>query len=281
MSLWTDYTENESTEGQLMTKDSKCHSKIAEGAIKNGCLVIQGTSEQQVAHPAANPTADADAIAVDVPAATSVTILDTAAELDGTVGLSKFSPSRKVTLTFDASPDWDVAAGLPIMVFGFSPSGKQINEKLTKYTGGGAETLTTIQYFSQVLVVELGAASAATGGLLDIGLSASQAYGSLDGIGISVYDRGTEPASTTGYDYEDEWTLPVCVNGIVACTVDATAAVAVSIGDPVYVRVVASGSEIRGQFTGRITSANFSKVEGMKWVSDTAAGSLGKIQVRY
>lgn len=281
MTLWDNYTEAESTEGQLMTKDSKCHSKVAEGAIRNGLLVLQGTSDQQVMLPEANPTADADSIAIDVPAAVTISILDTVAELDGTIGPSKMSPSRQLTFTFDASTDWDVAAGFTIDVYAYGPSGQQQHEQLVKATGGGAETLTSRFFTSQVSLVELGAASAATGGLLDIGTSATQAIGSLDAVGIAAYDRGNAPASTVGYDYDDEGTLPVCVDGIVACTVEATLAVDVEIDDPVYVRTTAAGADIRGQLSGPTVDANFSRVDGLKWVSDTSAGDLGKVQVRY
>ena len=57
---------------------------------------------------------------------------------------------------------------------------------------------------------------------------------------------------------------------------------AVTVGDDVYVRVAASGSDLRGQLTGQDgadTPATYARVTHMRWASSGAADTVQIVEV--
>jgi hypothetical protein len=280
VALWTQYDEVAYREGQLREAYSTPKSAIAEGHIRAGLLCLRGTNPQQVFHPAAIPAADPNAIDTALASAAATQTLTTAAQLDGVVGIGVTSPAKRLTVEFDANANWDTPSGACRVEFwGEDANGEPTYDRIVKPNGSGAGIYTTAKHFSKVTRVDVEACNGA-GGTAEIGHSAASVeFGTVDGVSVSLYDRAREPAAAVGYDFDTTETLSVLKKGLVAVTVETTIAVAVTPGDAVYARSVVAGADLRGQFTGVTSSADFGRVLGWKWRTTTAAGAVGLIEL--
>jgi hypothetical protein len=269
-------------EGQLSELGYKAESYVAEGAVRAGLLIVRGSSRKQAQHPAAIPAADTNSLKLSFNSSTAVQSFDTIAEFDGATGMGRISPAVPVTMTFDAGnvADWNNPSGsLIIEVYGIDASGNKIKDSMIHVNGAGAETISTELCFAAVHQIDFPNCNGNTG-TGEIGTSAAKAeYGKLDVLGIAIYDRATEPAATTGYDFDDTEAFSVLKNGKIGVTVED----AVALDDPVYVRVVAAGADLRGQFTGDLQAddANFALLLGARYTRAAAGDGIAELELRY
>lgn len=282
MTMWNAGTAvpNAAREGQRISSDALVESGLAEHTLRAGLLAIRGTTGQQVDHPLAIPGADVDSlitVAVGASAAAKVSY-DTIAEFDGAIGMARISPAVPITWSPDASADWNTVTGECVVdIYGEDADGEPIHDTLSRPNGAGAAIYTTAHCFSRVRRIDQQACVGAAG-TCTFGTSAARCeYGKLDALGVVNYDRGTPPATTAGYDYEVGQVAPIQKSGLVAVTTED----AVAPGDPVFVRVVVAGADLRGQFTGDLQAddASFARVLGWTWESTTPADSVGIIRI--
>ena len=254
-------------------------SYMADGALAAGNLVTLGTDpETQVSELAALPAADDDAIAtaaVIASAAAAQTI--NAGTFDGVIGRDRIGPARAITMTFDASGDWMPAAGeLLIDIYGIDANGAEIKDQLAK-AAAGAETLTTALAFAAVRRIDIGAGSGAAG-TATVGVSnAIVEYGRLFAPGLACYEAMKEP-NTDAREFADEDEVSVLTRGRIYSQTEH----AVTVGDDVYVRVAAAGTDLRGQLTGQDgadTPATYARVVNMRWASSGIADSVQTVEV--
>jgi hypothetical protein len=281
MTLWSTYSTAPLAhrEGQIDEAfDNMTRSAYAEGAIRAGLLLVKGTSDDQVAHPAAIPGADVDAFATAIASSLAAQTINGAVSLDGVIGIGRCSPARPITMVFDASADWDTIGGeLRVDFYGIDANGNKIQDQIAKINGSGAVTLTTEHCFAQLEEGHI-EASNGVGGTATIGVSnAKVEFGKLDVAGVAVYDCAREPASTTGYDYDNQDPVSVLSKGRIAVTVEH----AVSVNDAVYVRSVLAGADLRGQFDGDAVSgnANFGRLLNARFVKSALADAVAVIEV--
>lgn len=282
MTLWNDTNlqPDAGKEGLIASDKGKdTISRYAEGAIRAGLLVEQGTAYNQVAPLSALPADDPNAIATAIASNAAVQELS-GATFDGVIGAGKISPPRSVTITADSNADWGLAAqGFTVVeVIGLDANGNQISDKLHLPAGGNV-TLETEAAFSQVSRVLIGACDGNTG-TGEIGLSTNQVALSTIDYGVAVYDMGQEGDPDSVTTYADEDSLPVLEKGQVWVVVEA----AVVPGDAVGVRVVLDGTDVRGQFSKypseASATAEFAPLVGAKFVTAASADELAIVELR-
>jgi hypothetical protein len=259
-------------------------SGIAEHVIRAGCGLILGTAGQQVDHPLALAAADPNALVTAAVAISNVAglTINTIAQFDGAGmggAMTFISPARQLTITYDADAGWDTPTGQRIDEFeGYDADGNPISDHVIKPNGSGAGTYTTEKFFSFCKQIDMQASNAATG-TATIGVGLQVEYGKRDFLGISVYDRMAEPSATLNYDYDANRTVSILSgNGRIGALPED----AVTVGEPVYMRIVAgAGALIRGRFTGQLQAddANFARVLGLMWVTAAAGGNPAVIEV--
>ena len=91
--------------------------------------------------------------------------------------------------------------------------------------------------------------------------------------GIAHYAHNQTPGSTDA-EYADEDSLNVVTGGDIQVAVEA----AVKKHDPVYVRTVASGSDVRGQLRGPGGGSNFARLAGARF--DKAGTAISVVHLK-
>jgi len=122
-----------------------------------------------------------------------------------------------------------------------------------------------------------GAGGTATFGTATIGASTPVALSLKDFPGVSCYHAITDPA-TSARELEQYDEVNVLSSGVIAVVVEH----AVSVGDPAYVRMVAAGADLRGQFTGSDgadTPATYARLAGASFISAASADGLAKLRL--
>jgi hypothetical protein len=277
----TTYVDPVLRQGQLY--DDSAHqidSWIAEGDIRCGLLVARGTEpERQAAPLPVLPVADVDAIKTTFNSAAAAQTFAGAADLDGAIGIDSITPARSVTVSFDASADWNSPSlpGIRITVYGHDADGNTNFNIIFHQNGIGAETVATAQAFSKVTRIDF-EESVGAGGTATIGVSNDVVeLGRLDYPGIALYDPLREP-NTAVAEIDDEEQFNVLRNGRIVCVPEH----AVSPGDDVYVRILLAGADVRGQLTGQDgagTPGTYAHLTSAHWITTTAADGLGAIEL--
>jgi hypothetical protein len=147
---------------------------------------------------------------------------------------------------------------------------------------GGGVTVTSALAYSKCIGVYIGACDGAGGGAGTLGFSNDNVnLGRLD-YGIACYEPAKEPSPTAANTFDIGEALDVIIDGTVWCTVETTANLAVTKGDPVAVRVLTVGADVRGQLT-RYTSpgmtGTYALVPGAVWLDSAAAGALARVRI--
>lgn len=282
MAVQTAVAEPTSVEGALIRGSWKpdIDSAKAEGAIASGRLLAYGTDpERQVAEMAALPAADVDAIMTAtnlVAAVADDTFLY--ADFDGAIGGDRISPCRIPTITFDASTDWDIAAGITVTWVGVTADGSIVSQSVNKATGTGAVTLSGNIPLASVISIFVSAGSAATGGAATAGVSNDRVELALDDYpGLSVYSAPREE-STAARNIADGDDVDILIRGRLMCVPEH----AVSVGDHVYVRVLEAGADLRGQLAGMDgagTPATYARLAGARWKTAAAADGYAIVEI--
>jgi len=288
-------------EGMLHGTAREVQSRFASAAIRAGLLVQRSTTAvDQVDPMAALVAADPDSIVTLASAITAVvagqTVQDVAGAvggvLDGVIGPGRIMAPRSLTATFNASANWGLAAlgGTWCYFEGLDPEGNLQKEDFFLPAGGNI-VITSNKAFSKHIATYIGACDGAGGGAtVTIGTSNGTLEQSRLDYGIALYERARDPqqiAATYGLTTDTTFIarepLDVLYDGTVAVVVEATAALAVAVGDPVAVRTVAAGADVRGQFT-RYTSpdlygGNYSHLSNAVWASTGVAGGLALLRI--
>ena len=238
-------------EGQIVRGpwSNEIISRVAEGALAAGHLVKYGTDrETQCLELPTLPVADPNAIITSAVLGSDVAAQNiAAATFDGVINRDRIIPCRSVTFTFDASADWNTATGgCRLTVYGYDSTGSDVRDVLYKANGTGAVTITSDIAFATVTRVDVEACLGAAG-TADMGVSNTVvSLSPKDYPGIALYESIKEP-NTAAREFAQYDDVAILEAGVVAVVVEH----AVSVGDDVWVRVVAAGADITGQFTGQ------------------------------
>lgn len=247
--------------------DRKIDSYEAASACKFGLLLEVSSGKVQPL--SALPSDDHDAI-IDGKASAATAQTFELTDLNGTTGGDAISPPQRLACVFNSHADWDATV---MKIYGEAFDGSNIVEDV-EIPNGGNTTLYTVNMFRRVEKVFL-PAQTGTNGVLDIGTDVDDfAYDREAYPGIAVYEPMTSSyASTT--EIEAAQVVSVMKRGRLWVVTESTA----EVGDPVFVRGVLSGADVRGQFRAG-PAANFGQLANAVFVTAAAADGLAIIELR-
>jgi len=260
-------------EGSIAQDFGACvvESAVAEAAVKYGLLVRRGTTAPQVAPLAALGAADPDAFTgLGTPVASAAlaqTILPVS--FVGVIGAGRVtSYAGRITFTLNASADWDDTF---MEVYYETPSGSEEVETVQIPNGGNAVVSTVgVATMLRKLVID---AQSGAGGTMDVGIDYTMPNVGLcekNMLGVALVSHSVESfAAATEVPVNGQ------VNVLRRGAVWVVTETAVTAGDPVYVRVVAAGADVRGQFAGDPDSTNYVRLAGAHFLA--AAGVDGLV----
>jgi hypothetical protein len=252
----------------LSTFRDLIHS-IAETDLTFGNFVQRGTNDQQIKAIEALPSADTDAIATALASAASAQRFELA-DFDGAIGQGRISPAQQLTFAFNSHADWLASV---LKVFGFGPAGNLISEDISIPAGGNV-TRATAQAFSQILFIDL-PAQGGTNGTIAVGTDPTVVVPDLYTYpGVAAYSALQPPhLATAEVAALDRFTM--LQRGRVWVQVEA----AVTAGNPVYVRMVESGADLRGQVRGSAAAGFWPYPNGVFLTTQSAADGLALIEL--
>lgn len=275
---------DEAYPGQLANSigPSRRSTAFARGLVKAGYGVfkVPGTGSHGVFPTQSpecfhipNPGAAVDVDAITV-AGTSATGTSTLA--DGVVGTAVMQPARKLTVTFDASTDWDATVGVLVYL---DHAGRQVSENIAIATSTAA---TTTGYASQFISFTKPAQTGA-GGAYTIGIGAMPALTAADFLGTSIRIRikttlatadlyraiGGQTSNLVTADYVDSESVRILESGEIWVATEE----AVSDRDPVYCRIAAgAGGSVLGAFRNDADTASCILIPNARFVRNATAG---------
>lgn len=267
------------------------HERVARGLIKAGygLFKVAGTGNRGVFPtkageayhiPNPGPLVDVDAI---VDGGLSTTGTDLAAAANGVVGSAEMQPARRLTVTFDASTDWDATVGVLTYL---NERGLQVSENIAIAT---STSVTTTGYASKYVSFTKPAQTGATG-TYDIGVLAQTALTIDDFLGVAIRREfkttlatndlyrmiGGQTSNLVTADYVDNEPVSILDQGGIWVYSEE----AVSDRDPVYVRTAAgAGGTVLGAFRNDADTASCVRVTGARFVRDSA--EAGPAWVRF
>jgi hypothetical protein len=281
MSVQTSYSEFPLTarKGQLYDNgQAQAHdveSARATAAAVPGSLVLlagptAGELEAADATPLAALTVDVDAIAETVASAGTAQEL-TDVELDGVVGPDLMNPARQITFIPNGHADWDPST---VIIRGIDAMGNKIMDTALIAT---STTGTTSLFFARVDSVYIPAQTGA-GGAATIGVAANTGVYNPDTVGILIRDSSREPLSTSDAVAADD-RVDVLKSGKIFVEVEDTVP---SKGAPAFLRVLESGSDLRGQWSG-VGGAGFTEQPWacFETVDDGATVKIAVLKKRF
>lgn len=211
------------------------------------------------------PVLDDDAIIASGVASATTRQVISGASLNGVIGAAEISPPRNVTLKFNSHGDWNDTT---LVVQGLDVDGNPIEETFLVKEGGN-ETLAGVEHFAFVTAVVVPPGTSTNGTLL-VGVGTSLGPLSRLAAGLSVYDPMREPGAYAQYER-----LSVLKRGRAFVSAEA----AVTEGQPVYVRFVATGGEVRGALRGAPDASDCALLPGARWASTTTGAGLAVINL--
>lgn len=232
---------------------------IAAMALVPGTCVFNGPASGNAAGEVGTiaPVADADAIIATGASSGSIQNIS-GASLDGVIGAGEIYPPRNITLTLSNHANWDSTNAT---VTGTDENGVTITEVLA-IPDGGAATVTGATKFRTVTNLNIPAQSG-TSGTFTLGVGSL--LGSVDHLVAGIVARDE---TRTAVNYADGELVPIIRNG------DAwvTSETAVKDGDPVWVRVVATGNEVLGALRATPDSNDCVLISNARFRSTNSAG---------
>jgi hypothetical protein len=212
---------------------------------------------------------DADAITVLGTSATGVSTL-----ADGVVGTSDMQPPRNLTVTFNASTDWDPTNGTIRYI---NDQGQLVSETVaiatsTTWTSAGK----AIRFVDFTKPAQTGATGAYT-----IGITAMAALTLADFVGVAIrqnfktmvrndgmYGYPGVSSSLVEANYIDGEHVPLCEEGGIWVYAEE----AMAEGDPVYLRIASgAGGTVLGAFRNDADTASCVLIPGARVKKSTAA----------
>ena len=232
---------------------------IACAALVPGCVYFKGPAAGGAAGEVGplEPSADADAIIATGASTAGIQTL-TGGSLDGVIGAGEIYPPRNITLTFSSSADWDATTAT---VTGTDENGVSQSESFSIPNGGNA-TVTGATKFRSITSIGIPAQSG-TGGTFTAGVGSL--LGAADHLVEGIVARDI---TRSAVNYADGEVVPVIRNGDVWVTSET----AVKDGDPVWVRVVATGGEVLGAVRATPDSNDCVRIKNARFTSTNSAG---------
>lgn len=224
--------------------------------------------------------ADADAI---LATGTSATGTDTT--MDGAYGSTELQPPRIVTVTFDASTDWDATTGV---LTGYNHAGQLVSENIAIATSTAPSS---VNRYTRVVSFQK-PAQTGTGGTYTIGVAAYSALAAADFKGVAVRQPikttiataglfnypGMLGQSTTTADYVDGEEVPVLSMGGIWVYAEE----AIADGDPVYCRIASgAGGSVLGAFRNDADTASCVAIPGAYFKRDSTASGPAWAEFTY
>ncbi len=268
-------------------------NKFARGLLRAGLMgfKVPATSESTARlkargypgevyqMPVPGVTADVDAIGTGVTSATGTKTLSSGIT-GGVAAGFKFTPARKITVTFDASTDWDATNATLV---GVNQNGVTVTETLAIATSTTATSTNVYSQFTSLAIP----AQTGTGGTATIGVAAvsSGALTLADCYGVvlrqpiktmqnpsNLYIGPAQDgiaASNTLAHYVDGDTCPVLQEGNVGVFTEE----AVADQDPVYVRIASgAGGTVLGAFRNDAEGGNCILVPNARFIGAWESG---------
>lgn len=270
-------------------------NKFARGLLRAGLMgfKVPSTSEstdrkkargypgEVYQSPFPGVAASVNAIGTAVSSATGVKTIGSGVTA-GQAGGYKLTPSRKITVTFDASTDWDPSNAV---LRGLNQNGQPVSENLAIAT---STTATSVNVYSQFTSLEI-PAQTGTGGTATVGVAAVAAgaltladcYGVVirqpiktmvndSNLYVGPTQQNIAPYATgTLAHYVDGDTCPVLQEGNIGVVTEE----AVADQDPVYVRIAAgAGGTVLGAFRNDAEGGNCILVPNSRFIGDWNAG---------
>lgn len=266
---------------------------IATAGVRAG-LVVQrtvGAAAEDTCTPlAVLPAVDADAILVGpiLPVVAGQRLNDVQGApggvLDGLIGENRIFPPRALTFTADANVNWGLPAlgGTFCYFLGDDSNQMPMAPEWFFLPAGGGVVITSEFAYSRCHAVYVGACAGAGGGAATVGVSnATVALGKAD-FAFAVYDAAIEPSATAVLTYDTDQDVPLLKDGTIWATNELTNNIAILPGDPIAVRVLLAGLDVRGQITKHVSLAatpNFAHLVGARALTPAAAGELVLIRI--
>jgi hypothetical protein len=255
---------------------NELRSAIASGAIKAG-LLCEYASDSVLAPVvkavAAVPATDANAIAdTDIDMAASEVIVDHG-DCDGVVGAGLINPCMRLSITLNNHADWDATIGKLVYE---TDDGSIVSEDLAIPNGGNTILYSSVPAARFIKFI-VPAQTSANAKISEIGTVNTIGFVGVDRrhyIGVPVYNPADEPNVATA-EYADKGSLTIMTKG----RFWAVPEYACAPGMPVFVRMVLSGSDVRGQFTS-VATDNFARLPNATWESTASADGLAVIELR-
>lgn len=249
---------------------SNIDSYLAENAITYGLIVQQGTEEHQAKAVAELPAVDPDAITL-TPLASAVTDQDfVLADFDGDDEGGPYIPARTITFLLNAHADWDPTQMRVVYI----AADGTIQEAILDIPDGGDVELKTSIPAGGLRSIHL-PAQTGTNGTLTVGLDNTVVELQKEYFpGVAVYAPGVEPSVAAVGDVDATDALGVLTKGRLWVTVEAD----VEKGDPCYVRMVESGSDLRGQARGS-AAVGFARYPGAVFHSAASADAVAQLEL--
>jgi hypothetical protein len=241
-------------------------ASMAVGTIAAGLVLVRGSTDG-LARPLAVgdvPVTGTTQIMTAKATSAAAQVLS-GASLDGATGGTVMWPPRNLVLTLNNNANWLAST---IIVEGLNAAGEPCQEAFEVSAAGNA-TLTGVVSFSQVTAVKIPIEGGA-GGTLAVGTGI--AMGAIDRkvYGIAMYTSAREPGP---YAIGEE--VPIMRKG----RIYATSEVAVTRGDPVYVRVDASGAGVFGGLSNAPSTSVMARLHGARWGSTIAAPGIAVVEL--
>jgi hypothetical protein len=245
---------------------SRTKTVLAAVIIVAGLLVIRMDGVGKGYLPTAPDAADPDAIIATGASTAGVQNLSGVA-LNGAIGGDEMIPSRNLVLVLSSHANWDLTTAT---VTGTDADGNVIQEDFVIPDAGNV-TVTGVKHFATVTNLRI-PAQAGTSGTFTLGTGSL--LGPITGRaahGVALYDATREPeAYPVGYG------VPVVQQGRVFVTSETT----YDDGDPVYVRLIAAGAEVAGQFRATPDANDCALVRGARFVLPPGrTGSIGVAEI--
>lgn len=234
-------------------------SVLAAVAIAAGALMARTPATPVKGQPLTAPdAADPDGIVEALATAATAQSL-TGVALDGAVGAGEMFPPRNVTITLSSHADYNLTTAY---VRGLDPDG-QPQEEAFVIPDAGNTTLVGNKFFSAVTEVYI-PAQGGTNGSTTVGFGSKLGPITREHVhGIALYDASREPEA-----YPIGYAVPVVEKGPVFVTSET----AYADGDPVYVRLVATGGETLGHFRATPDSTDCALLQGARFRRTGSAG---------
>ncbi len=248
---------------------------VETSIVKVGLLTEQGSSDRLL-DPLAPLTPTAPE-AIKLPFASEATEQSlVASDFDGAIGSERSTRAKSIIVTLDASADWIDSDGF---IIGIDASGKLLAPERFHIPAGGGVAIPSKRAYCRAVETYF-PPQGGGGGEASIGFSNDVVeVGPATNPGVGVYDPYIEYLSQLG-EYRPRNQINCMLKGRFYARPEHD----VTAGEEAYVRIVADGDDVLGQFTGYAGAADpatYARVHKAKWRDTTASRGLAKLEIDF